>query len=71
MRLPVSVGSFRQKNLIRIQIVIVTNFNYLGIVFTPGGSFSDTQDTLSGQALKNYFQNGNTFIQMYTYANQS
>ena len=31
---------------------IVTKFTYLGIVFTTGGSFSDAQVTLSGQAQK-------------------
>ena len=31
---------------------IVNKFTYLGIVFTTGGSFSDAQFTLSGQAQK-------------------
>ena len=31
---------------------IVNKFSYLGIVFTAGGSFSDTQATLAGQAQK-------------------
>jgi len=35
-----------------IQLEIVTKLNYLGIVFTPDGTLSDTQNTLSGQALK-------------------
>jgi len=39
-----------------IQLEIVTKFSYLGIVFSPGGSFSDTQNTLSGQALKAIFK---------------
>ena len=32
--------------------MFTAKFSYLGIVFTPGGSLSDTQNTLSGQALK-------------------
>ena len=31
---------------------IVNKFSYLGIVFTAGGSFRDTQATLAGQAQK-------------------
>ena len=38
-----------------INLEIVKTFNYLGIVFTPGGSFSEAQTTLSGQALKAIF----------------
>ena len=34
---------------------IVKKFNYLGIVFSPGGSFSEAQATLSDQALKAIF----------------
>ena len=34
------------------QIEIVKGFKYLGIVFTARGSFSETQNTLSGQAQK-------------------
>ena len=34
---------------------IVNKFSYLGIVFTSGGSSSETQKTLSGQALKAVF----------------
>ena len=36
-------------------IEIVKKFTYLGIVFTPGGSFSEAQATLSGQAQKAMF----------------
>ena len=42
-------------------IEIISKFSYLGIVFTTGGSFSEAQKTLSGQAqkaiykLKRYF----------------
>ena len=38
-----------------INLEIVKKFNYLGIVFTPGGSFSKAHATLSGQALKAIF----------------
>lgn len=34
---------------------IVTSFKYLGIVFTAGGSFSEAQTTLAGQAQKAIF----------------
>ena len=37
-------------------IEIVNKFSYLGIVFTSGGSFSEAQSTLSGQALKAIFK---------------
>ena len=37
------------------QLEIVKNFVYLGIVFTTGGSFSEAQNTLAGQALKAIF----------------
>lgn len=36
------------------QIEIVSKFKYLGIVFTPGGSFSEAQNTLAGQAQKQF-----------------
>ena len=35
---------------------IVSEFKYLGIVFTPGGSFSGAQSTLAGQAQKAIFK---------------
>lgn len=35
---------------------IVNKFSYLGIVFTTGGSFSETHKTLSGQAQKAIFR---------------
>ena len=37
-------------------IEIVSRFVYLGIAFTTGGSFKDTQTTLAGQALKAIFK---------------
>ena len=39
-----------------IEIDIVSSFSYLGIVFTPGGSFSQAQATLAGQAQKAVFK---------------
>lgn len=38
------------------ELEIVSSFSYLGIVFTPGGSFSNAQKTLSGQAQKAIFK---------------
>ena len=35
-----------------VVIEIVKKFTYSGVVFTTGGSFSETPDALSGQALK-------------------
>ena len=37
-------------------IEIVKNFTYLGVVFTTGGSFMETHETLSDQALKAIFK---------------
>ena len=37
-------------------IEIVKKFTYLGVVFTIGGSFSETHEALSGQALKHAYQ---------------
>ena len=37
------------------ELEIVRSFSYLGITFTAGGSFSNAQVTLSGQAQKNNF----------------
>ena len=34
------------------EIEIVNQFNYLGIIFTPGGSFIQATKTLSGKALR-------------------
>ena len=44
------------------EIDIVSSFSYLGIVFTPGGSFSQAQVTLAGQAQKAVFK-----LKMYFY----
>ena len=38
------------------ELEIVSSFSYLGIVFTSGGSFSNAQVTLSGQAQKAIFK---------------
>ena len=45
--------SFRLKG---IELEIVGKFSYLGIVFTSGGSFSEAQNTLAGQAQKAIFK---------------
>ena len=39
-----------------VPLEIVSQFKYLGIVFTPGGSFSEAQNTLAGQAQKAIFK---------------
>ena len=39
-----------------VNIVIVNKFTYLGVVFTSGGSFSETHDALAGQALEAIFK---------------
>ena len=45
------------------ELEIVRSFSYLGIVFTTGGSFSNAQVTLSGQAQKAIFKlNGYLYI---------
>ena len=38
------------------EMEIVKSFSYLGIVFTPWGSFSNAQTTLAGQAKKAVFK---------------
>jgi hypothetical protein len=47
-------------------IEIVNKFNYLGIVFTSGGSLSSSQNTLSGQAQKASFKL-NKYLHKFTY----
>ena len=44
---------FRYKGM---EIAIVHQFSYLGVVFTSGGSFSNAQATLAGQAQKAIFK---------------
>ena len=48
-----------------IEIEIVNTFSYLGIVFSPGGSFSNTQITLTGQAQKAIFKL-NSYLYKFT-----
>ena len=43
---------------------MVSKFRYLGIVFTKGGSFSEAQNTLAGQAQKAIFKL-NTYLYVY------
>ena len=45
---------------------IVSKFKYLGIVFTSGGSFSEAQNTLAGQAQKAIFKM-NTYLYKFTF----
>ena len=45
---------------------IVKSFKYLGIVFTPGGSFSEAQTTLAGQAQTAIFKL-NKYIYKFTF----
>ena len=45
---------------------IVKKFKYLGIVFTAGGSFSECQNTLAGQAQKAIFQL-NRYLYKFTF----
>ncbi len=51
-RIPANLH-FHYNNL---ELEIVSTFSYLGIVFSPGGSFSKAQTTLSGQAQKAIFK---------------
>ena len=46
----------------RTRLEIVNKFTYLGVVFTPGGSFAETQNMLAGQARKALFM-----LEKYTY----
>ena len=48
-----------------IEIEIVNTFSDLGIVFSPGGSFSNTQITLAGQAQKAIFKL-NSYLYKFT-----
>ena len=52
-------------NFDNVEIEIVKNFTYLGIVFSTGGSFSEAQSALSGQALKAIFQM-NKYLHKFT-----
>ena len=48
------------------QLEIVNKFRYLGVVFTVGGSFSEAQNTLVGQAQKAIFQL-NKYLYKFTF----
>ena len=48
------------------QLEIVSKFRYLGVFFTAGGSFSETQNTLAGQAQKAIFQI-NKYLYKFTF----
>ena len=52
-------------NFDNVEIEIVQNFTHLGIVFSTGGSFSEAQSALSGQALKAIFQM-NKYLHKFT-----
>lgn len=62
-------GGTNRKNLAfhyaEVNLEIVKKFTYLGVVFTTGGSFSQTHETLSGQALKAIFKL-KSFISKFT-----
>ena len=47
-------------------IEIVKTYKYLGIVFTTGGSFSEAQNTLAGQAQKAIFKL-NKYLYKFTF----
>ena len=48
-----------------VELEIVTTFSYLGIIFSSGGSFSNTQITLAGQAQKAIFKL-NSYLYKFT-----
>ena len=48
------------------QLEIVNKFRYLGVVFTPGGSFSECQNTLAGQGQNAIFQL-NKYLYKFTF----
>jgi len=51
-RLPNNLNFYYDGN----HIEIVNKYSYLGIIFTSGGSFTESHGTLSGQALKAIFK---------------
>ena len=63
-------GGTLQRNLVFMYedqpIEIVRSFKYLGIVFTTGGSFSEAQTTLAGQAQKAILKL-NKYLYKFTY----
>ena len=48
------------------KLLIVNKFRYLGVVFTIGGSFSECQNTLEGQAQKAFLQL-NRYLYKFTF----
>ncbi|MCG8048238.1 MAG: reverse transcriptase family protein [Candidatus Thiodiazotropha endolucinida] len=48
------------------RLEIVNSFKYLGVVFTTGGSFSEAQNTLAGQAQKAIFKL-NKYLYKFTF----
>ena len=48
-----------------VELSITDSFSYLGVVFTPGGSFSLAQNTLSDQAQKAIFRL-NSYLYKFT-----
>ena len=63
-------GGMLPRNLIfyynGVALEIVKEFKYLGIIFTSGGSFSEAQSTLAGQAQKAIFKL-NKYLYKFTY----
>ena len=63
-------GSILPRNLIfyydGTQVEIVKQFKYLGLVFTVSGSFTEAQNTLSGQAQKAIFKL-NKYLYKFTF----
>ena len=49
------------------ELEIVSSFSYLGIVFSTGGSFSNAQATLAGQAQKAIFKLNSYLYKFDTY----
>ena len=50
---------------VRAELEIVNNFVYLGVTFTTGGSFHETQNCLAGKALKAIFKM-NKYLYQFT-----
>ena len=55
-----------RRNLMFYYNEIISQFKYLGIVFTPAVSFSEAQNTLAGQAQKAVFKLNN-YLYKFTY----
>ena len=63
-------GGVLSRNLVfyfnGVVLEIMKEFKYLGIVFTSGGSFSEAQNTLTGQTQKAIFKL-NKYLYKFTY----